>query len=456
MCSIQLNKLQSCIEYIANNNDTETYEEEAYEILSEIQYSEPLNEIIPIIYNLCKCEKLSKYYVYLSLLANEDVNVLQRFSTYDKSVADINSLNEIEIFEYVVYKKKHWFLKILEKYDTLGKSSFNSEIYQKILMIKLIELTNSAEIETEKIKSVLSAITNCDDEFMRLYKKEIEFTLKLVAFLQELNKETNKTTQMFNFVIRNSLLKSFCEFLSLAERKNWKRIAEFLRENSRNVDEENDVFICFTIIHTILEMITTKNYFDGVLEQSKEDFLRITDPKLKLLVIKLTFTLIFLQKHHLKHNDLANNEYLNNTRTLSTILQFLKATFDTIKLQKIFHKNTEEYNVFVELNKNLADAIWRYELIADVKLSKCTILRRHPISYMLAPPESLLNLCLKGGDFERAEQVVKVRALLFQINFWLLFMLITKEPAELVAFKLTYCLLIHVFCTLFELFIIRA
>lgn len=412
-----MDKLELYIECIANNSSSlENYEEEVYQVLSEIAVTaaeeERVKEMIPNLYELCKHGKLSKYYVYLSCMANIDDRILRRFFEYDKADADLTTISKTEIFEYVVYKRKHWFLKVLKEFDSLGKQHFNDIIHQKVLVAKLIEETNATTIDREKVRKVLDAVLPNEDEFIEFYKKEMVEALNVIAFMEDLDFSSSVTEEMFQFVISNSLLTSLSKHIALEKAKYWEIILNKLQDNDTQVTDETtqkDVFLTFTVICTILDIVTSNN---EAVDREKElrkiivNFFKITSATLQLEVIKISFIIIFLRTEHLKH--FTEHKYLNDNVSLNIILQFLKSVFDTIKIQHIYNKESPEYKTFIKFNKYLADAMWRYELITHVKASKLAASPHNLIPYMLAPPESLIHLCLKQKDFERAQQVVKV------------------------------------------------
>lgn len=415
-----MDKLELYFEYISNNGCADAYDDEVYEILTEIERYETedarFEDLISNLHRLCAEGKLSKYYVYLCCLANSDHTALQKFLEYDKSQANLKAITVGEVFEYVVYKRKHWFLKVLEEFDTLGKQHFNDTVYQKILTAKLIELSNSPEIDTEQIKNILNVTCTSNDNFIEFYKHSVQDALNVISFMEHLDLAGEKTNQMFNFIICNSLLSSLSKYIPLGKTEYWDKIANKLQENDRcqGVSEatQENIFTSFSVIYTILSFVLSSNRGADVktkLQKTEEDFFKITSPKLQLELIKILFIIMFLRKEHLKyHAEEDPNEHLNTSKSLNIILQFLKNIFDAIKVQSKFAKESAEYKTLSKFNKHLADAIWRYELVAQVRSSKLSTSHHRLIPYMLAPPESLVNLCLKQRDFERARQVVKV------------------------------------------------
>lgn len=417
-----MDQLHICIDCIINDS-VDFNPQSIYQTLSEVNIieteEEQLKEIISKLYQLCKERKLSKYYVYLSCMANDNCTLLEKFIEYDKANANLNTLSKLEIFEFVVFKRKHWFLKVLQRFESLGKENFDEIVYQKILLAKLIELTNAADIDTEKIEDVLNGMFTSDDKFVEFYKIEIKRVLDVTAFMERLNLTQNRTGEVLHFLICNSLLSSLSKYVKLQQTDYWTDIDNKLRENDAlcfKEDEETselDIFLAFTIIHTILSVVVSANkdtFVKDDLEKAKQNFFKISSAKLQIEVIKILFILIFLRNEHLKicSDGEEQQGYLNNYSSLNGILQFLKDIFETIKIQNRFNKESPEYKTFMKFNKYLMDAVWRLELVSHVKASKLTILPHRLISYMLAPPESLIYMCLKSKDFERALQVIRV------------------------------------------------
>lgn len=414
-----MDRLEFYIECIAKNNSLESYDVDIYEVLSEIDVTEAederLKEIILNLLQFCEEKQLSKYYIYLSCLANSNQVMLQKFVEYDMAKADLKEIAETEIFEYVVYKRKHWFLKVLDEFDTLGKRYLNDNIYQKIVATKLIEQTNIPIIDKGNVESILHLLSLNDDEFVCFYKEEIKNVLSVITFLEDLSLIHDTTDEMFRFIICNSLLATLSKYTELEDTKHWERIVEKLQDNDAQLHEsaedttQTDVFLSFAILCTFLNFITSNCTLGNELQKLKENFFKITSTKLQMEVIKIVFIFVFLRKEHLKHSvECDLNEYLNNSKNLNLIFQFLKDVFCTIKIENKLSKESPEYGAFTKFNKYLTDAIWRYELITHVQSSKLATSPHRLIYYMLAPPESLIHLCLKRRDFERADQVVKV------------------------------------------------
>lgn len=414
-----MDKLQTYIEYISNNS-LEEVEEEIYHLISEIHVTEAdegqLDEILPNLYALCKNGRLHKYFVYLSCMANDNCRILQKFMEFDQTNANLTKISELEIFEFVAFKNSHWFLKILHEYNTLGKQNFNETMYQKILVAKLIESTNATNID--EINGILREMVLSDDRFTEFYKIQIINTLNIINFMKGLNPDIKSTSEIFHFIICNPLLSSFSTYITLQNKEHWSDIEAKLRSSNttQNAEErtELDVFLSFTSIYTILSIILSMNkYAKDELARAKENFFKISSTKLQMEVINHFFLLIFLRKEHLKRIPTVEQEgYLIDSGSLSIILHFLKDIFETIKIQNKFDKESEEYDVFVKYNQYLADAIWRHEVITHIKSSKLIISPHRLIHYMLAPSESLIYLCLKHKDYERAQQVVRVSSII--------------------------------------------
>lgn len=416
-----MDKLQINISGIIN--DSEDLNPEAiYQALSEINVTETedeqLKEVISNLYHFCKERRLSKYYVYLSCMANDHCRLLQKFMEHDKANANLNAICKLEIFEYVVFKRKHWFLKVLKRFESLGKEYFNEIVYQKILLAKLIEVTNATDIDTEKIEDILNAMFTSDDKFVEFFKTEVKKVVHVTSFIERLNLTKSRINEVFHFIICNSLLSCLSKYVKLQERDYWTDIESELRDNDAQLYKDTekttevDIFLSFIIIYTILSVVISDNKNSFVrddLEKAKENFFKINSTKLQIEVIKVLFIVIFLRKEHLKTiTGEEQQEYLNDCSSLNGILQFLKDIFEIIKIQNRFNKESAEYKTFMKFNKYLVDAVWRLELISHVKASKLTILPHRLISYMLAPPESLIYMCLKSKDFERAQQVIRV------------------------------------------------
>ncbi|KAL3287108.1 hypothetical protein HHI36_001589 [Cryptolaemus montrouzieri] len=214
-------------------------------------------------------------------------------------------------------------------------------------------------------------------------------------------------------VIRKDLL-----LLSLLSEQNFNILELFLEYEKGcfelNLQQPSSLydFCIFKKEHWILEIIRNFNQIDeGVFGSNicnklivlKSLDLTINEFNPKLL--EDIFAIIFLTERHI---DESNPDiFKNNEVIVRSILHLIKGVFDSLKLKNLYVKGTEDYERFIKLSKFIHDAFWRLELVTHIKKNP-DVSTPKMLCYMLAPPMSLLAMCLRHGDFTRAHQVVEI------------------------------------------------
>lgn len=365
--------------------------------------------IIPSLRTLCENGKLQKDIVYLSLLAARNSKLaLETFLEYDKVSVTLDNLTSQSIFEYCIFKKQHWFTETLNNLNTLGKQHFSTEIYKKLLILRLFNLTNVASIDTTAVKAILNEIQRDDNDILiNFYINKVENAVDLVDFISSIASTTNmNVNEIIYFTVNNSNIKTISMYMDLKQTHNWESII-------KQIDDDNlEIFKAFAVVFSILMCLNIcdpPQSVEDILRSAEAQLLSMRNKKLQLEVIKTIFTLLFLSKEQLQ--DYSNQKgYVNEVEGTSIILHFLKSVFQTIKLKNLLERNTDEFTVFAEVDKHLIDALWRHELVTTIKtVDSLSSKKNRLLSYMLAAPESLIYMCLKKGNFERALQVIQVR-----------------------------------------------
>lgn len=363
-------------------------------------------QLMPKLHYLCKCDRLDKGLVYLTLIALENENIMQKFLNYDREHSRLSRLNSCEVTEYCLYKRQHWFIPVLNEYKSLGKEHFSDEIFKKIAVLKLVDAANNDAVNLAEIKDILGDVPakitdKCLDYFTNEIRRVVDVTdfLKLIKNGSELD-----DTELANYVLKNSFLKTICEYADLKKTFQWHLIAKKLQE----VDvRESETFTAFTVLYKILCYLkiianNSSNAEEG-LQEVEAQLLTIKNSTMQLQVVRLIFTLIFLRKEHLKL-PVATVGFVHDKTNVKLLLDFLNSTVSVAKLNN-FYQNEGEQEIFLELNERLRHASWKYGLMD--KIGKRGF-RENPVFYLLSTPESLVHMCLKQGDYGSAQEVVVV------------------------------------------------
>lgn len=357
---------------------------------------------------------LQKDIVYLMLIAHSNLELLEKCIGYDKSIFQLNIADPSSLYDYTIFKKRHWFYEVLSSYDKV-KGIFNKNINNKILALKLIEVTNNPEISIEQIKIFLENIDTADiDPFWKCYIKEIGHIINTIEFCERVGHSAS-ANEIFFYMSEHCALETFSKYIDITE-VEWNEILDKLYEEEE-LHAHSDVqsqFLAFYILGSIFKIVlkenNTKLNVNEVLEDIKSKILSLKSKLLQIEILENIFAVLFLKTSHILQNE-AEEEFICKEKQIRLILYFIKMVIDEVKLKHLYDKDSDEYFRFNNLNKYVTDAIWRTELIEDIKEpAKC---ENNLLKYMLASPQSLIQMCLKRGDFKRTYQVIEVIFLLF-------------------------------------------
>lgn len=380
--------------------------------------------ILPKIFKLIDDGVLQKDILYLTLLANRNEDLLQKCAKYSKQIFQLSVDEPSTLFDYCLYKKQHWFNEIISNCNNELPSVFNETILNKIFTLKCIEITNSQCIDLDELQQIIRKVKlELLDPFWQFYIKEINQIITWYKFCEK-HSQTLNPTDIFLYSCNNSLLETLSEFLQLNQLE-WNEIYDLFQNfESNNTDKSQSfAFTMFYLLSNIIKLINpdediNHNNVNLIIDKIKTEILGINNLKLQIELLENIFILIFLQQKHLinKNKTKRNinlDKYVCNEREVRLLLYLLKSILDDVKLKNIYN-NTPEYKQFTNLNKYVIDASWRMELIMHVKPNQC---ENNLLNYMLAPPESLIYMCLKQEDINRAYQVIRVsEATIFLID----------------------------------------
>ncbi|CAG9766398.1 unnamed protein product [Ceutorhynchus assimilis] len=349
---------------------------------------------------------LSKNVLYLSLMLHKNDDLLDKCISYDKETLNIEkSLKDpISLFDYTVHTKKHWFYKLIK-----NSSGFD---LPKLAYLQLINITNNefannhSHLEEFIIKQCQDI--NYIDKFWIYYAQEVKYILNLIDDLNINNKD------ILNHACQNSVLELASEYLDLdCKHANVLSLLQKLKPQTfpheEDIEGQISVLTSYSILAEFLKILIRNNNslnINEILTQIQMELLNIKDHKLQLQLLQVIFSCIFLKSSHIDNS--STDKYICNEKELRIILFTLKTVMEEIKFKRIYDEdNLAKLN---ELYKMVTDASWRLELIISVvPAGKCN---DNLLQYLLAEPESLINLCLKSNcDFNRASQVLQIFSL---------------------------------------------
>lgn len=359
-----------------------------------------IDSLIPKIYYLYDKQILQKDLVYLSLLASQNLVLLQKFLDYDKSIFVLNIEDPVSLYDYYVYKKKHWLYEIIDNPEN-EKLLPLKNIYNKFNMIKYVKETNISVVDINQLDKLTTEI-NLEylDEFWKVYVEEITRFIDSVKFCKSLKTEAGDS-ELFMFASKNTLLDTLSNYTDLSDPTEWENILNKLVSNS----DQFNIFTGFIILATLINLLIYENHnpnlkkdhINALFENVKTKLIELRDKQLQITLLENIFFLMFHRKSH---------EFTCKEKEIRFVLFLLKSVTEELKLKKVYDKHSDHYRRLSTLSIYVTDALWRLDLILNTKITPK--IEEQLLHYMLAPPESLIHICLKRQNFERAHQVIEV------------------------------------------------
>lgn len=274
-----------------------------------------------------KKHDLSQSYGY-----KEKQSSIRKILEYDTVSVVLDNLTSENVYEYCILKKQHWFNAALNAFNTLGKEHFSTEIYKKLLILKLFDTTNAVLIDTVAVKAILNEIQdNNSDALINFYTKEVRNAVGLVDFISSVSPVADiNVNDIMYFAVTNSNIETINMYMDLKLIQNWGYIIKKIEPNN----EETETFKAFAVIFSILSCLNifdTPQDIQDILQRADAQLLSMKNQELQLEVIKILFTLLFLRKEHLQ---IYNNQegFTNEAKQTSTILHFLKSVFENYQI----------------------------------------------------------------------------------------------------------------------------
>ncbi|KAJ8962783.1 hypothetical protein NQ318_001182 [Aromia moschata] len=381
-----------------------------YKFIKENEENFLFEYLLPTIYTLYSTKVLRKDIVYLTLIAYGNLELLQICIKYDKTVFKLKVECPASLYDYCLFKK-HWFDRILRSRHE--NTVFNKDVWNKILTMRLIQTTNLSEIDVDEVKIILQKIHLENlESFWKYYVQEIHHLIDLFNFYK--NGCSSDVNEFFSYTTKNSTLDSLSKYIKFSD-VNWNDILDKIRneENLHQVvsNHQSEAFESFLILGNIFRLILLENNninINEIIEDIKRRILDIKNVTLQITLLENLFVTIFMKNNHLLDSNLKD-DFICKERDIRLVLHLLKVTLDEITLKNMYAKDSPEYSRFINLSKDVTDAMWRMELVTNVKDPDKYELRM--LKYMLASPQSLIQMCLKKGDFKRAYQVIEIFSL---------------------------------------------
>ncbi|CAH1163868.1 unnamed protein product [Phaedon cochleariae] len=402
------------IDRISKTDDHKKLINQLYKKLSEYKYDK--NEsgylwqyLFPKIIDLSNKGIVHMDILYLSMLAFNNEELLKKLIEYYKTVLDVDIKNPTKLYDYCVLKKQHWFTNIISD-DNFVIS--DKAISNDISILRLVETTNSTSIDVGLTKFLLMRINIENlDSFWREYVEQISYFIDFAEFAKS-KSPSIETDDLLSVMKNNTSLQTFSDYLDL-KTSDWKEILQWIhKEESLIVTSKTQSmnFVIFGILGNLLNCIMRSSNLDihHAVQNIKAELLGIQNISSQVEVLENIFVLLFIHSNYFQSNysNQLNIELICQRNEIRLILYLLKELVDQVKLKYFHMKDSEDYSRLLILSNLVADGMWRMELIENVKKAvKC---ENNLLKYMLSPPESLIQMCLKQGDFERAFQVMKI------------------------------------------------
>lgn len=366
-----------------------------------------LDQISKLIEQLYNEGKISRDVLYLSLLSNANSFLINELIKYEKSVVKILDYPG-SLYDFVICKNRQWFDISIENDDL--NNIFDQNILNIVNVLKLVYHTNKhLKPNQEKLKTNFQEL----NEFWKTYFTRIQFLWDIIDCCTSIEPNID-LNEIFVYSSQNPCIKILVNYIKWEQFK-YEEVLNILQKedkvynSTKQVDNILAYSICMTIFNSIQEISSLSN-IRILINKLKEKLLSINNKKMIVKLLENIFTILFIMTNNFTNRQ-GFNTFICQEPEIRLILFILKELLDETKARGLFNVNSSEYADFLSIQKYVANALWRLELISKVKSpQKC---ERKLLKYMLAMPESLIQMCLKEGDYERAYQVVQVRHFLF-------------------------------------------
>ena len=424
-----MEQLKRCVSDLLHSNQTGASGNQIYlSVLTlKLEPSEVslFTEVLPGIYRLFETGKARKDLFFLSASCNECGNVAEELSRYEQENCVLNVADPVQVFNFCVYKKKHWFLEVVEREDYDDR--FPGPVRQKISLLRLFRSTNTGNFSD--LAGAVGYVHENRDEFVNVYTHHVQCVIELVNFLKGMNDDVTHS-DVYNFVTGHTIVQSVEKYLDLDRLKNWEPVLRKIDECRRNYDDvfgassepkrysQHETFASFVILADVVRCLklsrtSCDENIDAngdeiirILQNVKKTILNLQNRSKQIEVLEDIFVTVFMRGY----GDTSG--FYCTQFEVRLVITFLKSVLDDVRTANQLVGGAEESRKFLELDKYVCDAFWRLDLVENIDVPEDGDTEKRAMNdlfyYMLSTPEALVNLCLRRKRYEKALEVIKV------------------------------------------------
>ncbi|XP_066249376.1 zinc finger FYVE domain-containing protein 26 homolog [Euwallacea similis] len=389
------------------------------------------HQIIPKVFELMEKQFISKTTLYLSLLINENIHLLEKCHDWEKTkLQSFNIKKAIEdpniFYNYTVYTRKHWFGYLISNWP-ITLEVLTKAVCDKLLFVNLIQITNERDEKSNRppLNEMLKCCpTGGVDDFWIYCIQCVRNFLNLYTWCQDKICHYLNINQFLHYASQNCVLATISQYLAMENYCDYLQelFARLLGSKTYCLNEDlnvqNEMLLSFAILLKFYQLILYSNYQDfnanEIIEQIQTKYLTLKNHNVQIELLQLILTSLFMKRRdvqndintHVLNEGTSEDAYVCNENEVRLTLNIARHLIKKIQFSNAFEHDSVNLEKLKELHKVVSDAAWRLDLIVSV-VKACKI-EAQLMHYMLAPPESLIKLCLKNEDFDRTYQVLKI------------------------------------------------
>ncbi|XP_045461225.1 zinc finger FYVE domain-containing protein 26 [Harmonia axyridis] len=375
-----------------------------------------LKIVMPKIQFLIEKGLLRRDLIFLSILATQNFNFLEKLLKYEKECFSLNVDHYSSLYTYCIFKKEHWISAVEKNFrPSFETRVFSDNISKKLIVLKCLNST----INKFNLNKIVSALKDYEefhgnDDTLDHLVFELKKCLDIIIFCRSIRGDVDEK-EVYNVMCAKNMVETLSIFIPLEKTENWLSIAQKLKKYDESYYntcpdslKKSEVFKLFTILATVfnIEKIyrTEPLSMTKILDDLKNKLLKIDNPPLILELLEDIFAILFLSEKHL--DESKPDVFKNNEAVIRSILYIIKEVIGVLKLKGVY-KNTENCERFTTLCRYVHDTCWRLEIVSTLKTNSINNSEKI-LHYMLASPMSLLSMCLRQGGFSQAHEVVEI------------------------------------------------
>ncbi|XP_066157894.1 zinc finger FYVE domain-containing protein 26 homolog isoform X2 [Euwallacea fornicatus] len=388
------------------------------------------HQIIPKVFELIEKRFISKTTLYLSLLVNENIHLLEKCHDWEKRKLQSFDIKEAIkdptiFYNYTVYTRKHWFGYLISNWPATVEV-LTKPVCDKLLFVNLIDTTN--EWDDTRNRSPLNEMLKCCtsgpvDEFWIYCIQCVRNLLTLHTWCEDKICRSLNTSQFLHYASQNCVLAIISQYLVIEQycdrlQELFDRLLASKTYLNEDLNVQNEILSSFAILVKFYQLILCSNYHDSnvneIIDHIQTKYLTLENHNLQIELLELMLTTLFMRKRdlqndsstHFQNEGISEDAYICNENEVRLTLNIARPLIEKMQFSNAFEHDSVNLDKLKELHKVVTDVAWRLDLIVSV-VKACKI-ETQLMHYMLAPPESLIKLCLKNEDFNRTYQVLKI------------------------------------------------